>query len=101
MQPYFNLPIWKQAPFIRLLVPLVAGILLQWYLGFNITYIILCLLCFTLTLLLIAFLPVSLKYALRFFQGLILYLVITSAGMLLTQQSDKSKLKNWYGHFVN
>ena len=101
MQPYFNLPIWKQAPFIRLLVPLVAGILLQWYLGFNSTYIILCLVCFTLTLLLIAFLPVSLKYALRFFQGLILYLVITSAGMLLTQQSDKSKLKNWYGHFVN
>ena len=26
-----TVPFWKEAPFIRLLIPLIGGILIQWY----------------------------------------------------------------------
>jgi hypothetical protein len=29
-------PVWKHAPFIRLLIPLMFGIMLQWYLPLSI-----------------------------------------------------------------
>ena len=98
MQPTHNLPLWKQAPFIRLLFPLIAGILLQWYLGFSLGYIIICLICFSIALSFYYFLPVSLKYTFRFLQGFLIYFFIASAAMLLTWQADKSKQKSWYGH---
>lgn len=76
MQPTHNLPLWKQAPFIRLLFPLIAGILLQWYLGFSLGYIIICLICFSIALSFYYFLPVSLKYTFRFLQGLLIYFLL-------------------------
>lgn len=101
MQPAFNLPLWKQAPFIRLLFPLIAGILLQWYLGFSLAFILVCMVCFAVALLCYHFLSVSLKFAFRFFQGFLIYLVIISFALFITRQSDKSKLKTWYGHQLN
>ena len=101
MQPTHNLPLWKQAPFIRLLFPFIAGILLQWYLGFSLSYIMICLICFSIALSFYYFLPVSLKYTFRFLQGLVIYFFIASAAMLLTWQADKSKQKSWYGHSLN
>ncbi len=40
MQLKFAIPIYKEAPFIRLLVALVSGILLQWYIQFNVSILL-------------------------------------------------------------
>ncbi len=40
MQLKFKIPFFKEAPFVRLLLPLAIGILLQWYLQINIKTIV-------------------------------------------------------------
>ena len=44
----FWVPIWKKAPFLRLLVPFVSGILLQWYIRFDWKQILLAAVCFAM-----------------------------------------------------
>ncbi|MBL7735890.1 MAG: ComEC/Rec2 family competence protein, partial [Chitinophagaceae bacterium] len=84
--------IWKQAPFIRLLPPLIAGIVVQYYFplpiiaSWRLTGISLC----GLTLYSL-FTPYT-RFALQWLTGICIHLLLFSAGALLTYYKDSSAL---------
>ena len=93
------IPIWKKAPFIRLLLPLIAGITLQWYLQIAVNVIITALVSFSIASLLFLLLPIALRFKLQALQGFIIQLLFIAMGALLTQQQDIQHDRNWYGNF--
>ncbi len=90
--------IWKQMPFVRLIVPLIAGIILQWYLQFSLSSLIVFVVAVSVPLLVFLFLPLSLKYSLRWIQGVALMLFIAAIGCLITYNKDISHHKDWVGN---
>ncbi len=99
MRPPYNVPFWKTAPLVRLLLPLMVGILAQWFLQFNCWFILLCLGCFAGSLLLMSFFSLTSAYHLRSTRGYIFQLLFASIGLLITRQNDIRHLPSWYGHF--
>ena len=77
----FNIFIWKHSPILRLLLPFIAGILLQFHcnIGWKITA---CIFISALILLAIfALLPTFLQFSLRWLIGLSIHLFFISIGM--------------------
>ncbi len=95
----FAIPIWKTAPFIRLLLPLTAGIVLQWYLQIPLPVIISALISFSIAFLLFLTLPVAVRFKLKALQGFIIQLLFISLGAMLTWQKDIRHDRNWYGNY--
>ncbi len=95
----FRIPVYKIAPVIRLLLPLIAGILLQWYLQISLPVIIIAVTSFGAAYLLFSFLPLSLKFKMQAAQGVLLNAVILSAGLFITWNKDVRHTANWYGNF--
>lgn len=95
------IPIWKQAPFLRLLLPLILGILLQWYLQFELLRIIFTGISFIAAFILFQFLPLSLRFKLQALHGLLINLVIIVLGLLLTYHKDIRHHQNWFGNFYH
>ncbi len=93
------IPIWKTAPFIRLLLPLIAGIMLQWYFQFPLPAIVAALISFSIAFILFLLLPVASRFKLQALQGFIIQLLIVSLGLLLTWQKDIRHTSNWYGNY--
>ena len=100
MHPY-HIPIWKAAPFCRLLLPFIVGIILQWYVQFSISFISCCLCCFLLAYSLLFFLAIETRYKLQVFQGVLLHLIIAVFAMLLTWQNDIRHDRKWFGHYYH
>jgi competence protein ComEC len=101
MHSPYRIPPWKTAPFIRLLLPLAAGIMLQWYLQFPLHFILLSFVCFCCAFFLFHFIALSAKYKLRALQGVLLQLIICSAGLFVAWQKDVRHHRQWYGHSYN
>ncbi len=92
------LPIWKQAPFIRLLSPLIAGILLQWYGQFSPLFIAFSAAFLTILWIGFRFLPIAIKFQWRVLQGILLQMILITFGLFLTWQKDIRHQKNWFGN---
>jgi len=97
-RPYV-IPVWKSSPFIRLLLPLVAGVMLQWYLQIPILIIVTSLISFSISFLLFLLLPIALRFKLKLLQGFILQLLLISFGLFITWQKDIRHDRNWYGNY--
>ena len=99
MSKRFDIPVWKSAPFLRILPPLVIGILLQWYLEIPLPPILLGLVCFNISLLLFSFLPDAAQFKIFSLRGVIINLLWLAAGALLCWQKDIRHQHNWYGNY--
>ncbi len=99
MPAKFQIPIWKTAPCFQLLLPLVGGIILQWYVQPQLKLIIANLACFTTSYWLFSKLPAAVKFKLHFINGIFLQLIIISIAMLITWQKDTRHHNNWYGQY--
>jgi len=95
-----QIPIWKKAPLLRLLIPLMAGMVLQWYLQCWIGFIGLSLLSFLLAFTCTYFFSLGSLYYLRKLQGLLLSMVVLCFAMYVCWQKDLRHSSHWYGHFV-
>lgn len=95
------IPIWKTSPLLRLLLPFIAGIVVQWYFPIQLSVILLSAVCFTLSYLLFYLLPLSLQFKLQSLQGLLINLFILTAGLIITWQKDIRHSNNWYGNFYH
>jgi competence protein ComEC len=96
MQPY-QTNIWKSFPFLRILLPLIAGIIIQFHFQLN-NVIISTFSCLGLSLMLLMRFASSAKlYSYSWIRGVGLNLVFFSAGCLLTNYKDLSKSSNWVG----
>ncbi len=97
MTPYRSF-FWKKNPFLKLLLPLAAGILLQQYLQLPLTY---WLAAFVLAILLgfVPFLlPLFTRFRFPFLSGAGLSLIMLAMGGLLTWQKDTRNHQHWFGH---
>ena len=99
MQRPYAIAIWKKAPFIRLLLPLIVGIVLQWYLQINLPVIIAALIVLSIAYVLFLVLPIALRFKTQALQGLIIQLLIVALGAWLTWQQDVRHHNRWYGNF--
>jgi len=93
-----SLPWWKEAPFIRLLLPLITGILLQWYAPQPLPVVVIVIVPCLLLLLLSGLLPVVYRYRWRRLQGVVIQILIAGMGLLLVQQKDIRNHTRWIGH---
>ncbi len=93
------IPIWKKAPFIRLLLPLIAGIILQWYLQISLQVVVTALIFCTIAFLLFLLLPIALRFKTQALQGLIIQLFIIALGAWLTWQQNVQHHHKWYGNY--
>ncbi|HMJ46228.1 MAG TPA: ComEC/Rec2 family competence protein [Ferruginibacter sp.] len=101
MRNPYRIPPWKTAPFFRLLLPLITGILLQWHIHFNLSYIVICITCFSVTAFIIYFLPVGARYKVRHVTGIFIHCIIASFAMLITWFNDPRHQSAWYGRYDN
>ena len=97
----FTIPAWKTAPFIRLLLPFIAGIMLQWYVGFSLTAIIIAIICFTIAYFLFRLFPLALRFKWKTLQGFILNVMLLSVGTGMTWQKDIRHHTEWFGNYYH
>jgi len=99
MHPY-QLPVWKEAPIVRVLLTFIIGICLQWFFNCSFNLIVIILFSSFSFFFLIYFFPLSIRYRLKFVQSILLLFFVFSVSMFLTFQNDLRNNRNWYGnHF--
>ncbi|MBA3673395.1 MAG: ComEC/Rec2 family competence protein [Chitinophagaceae bacterium] len=91
------IPDWKKAPFLRLLIPVIGGILLQWYIQFDANQIIIAAICFTLAFIAFQLLPLALRFKLQTLQGFLINLILIVLGLFITYQKDIRHQQDWFG----
>lgn len=89
---------WKKAPFIKLLVALVAGILLQWYFPLPVIFLWWILVVGLFITICFFFIPFFKRYKYSFVTGIAVFILFFSAGALLTWHKDIRNNKDWLGH---
>lgn len=94
-----SIPVYKIAPFIRLLLPLTAGIILQWYAQFPLALIITSTVCFAIANSLFYLLPLAVRFRLQPLQGVLLNVLLLLLGAGVTWQKDMRHSSEWYGNF--
>lgn len=87
----------RSYPFIRLLVPLVLGIYIQWHVQFSVTMIIASICTVGFLIFISLQLNFRLKYRLRLMIGSLYLLFFLILGVLLTHLQDSRNDKNWFG----
>ncbi|MEO8852854.1 MAG: ComEC/Rec2 family competence protein [Ginsengibacter sp.] len=99
MKKSYQIFTWKKAPFLRLLVPLIIGIVLQFYAGMKIEIIIYTSGIASVFFFAFSFLPESLRFRFRMIQGIIITIFLISCGSLLSWQKDVRNHTGWYGKY--
>lgn len=95
MQPIIYL--WRKAPCIRLLIPLISGIWLEWQFRFSPGFICSCILCCFISILLYSLLPVENKFRWAVINGITIHLMLTACGWLLVYLQDIRNHPSWIG----
>jgi competence protein ComEC len=97
MSKSYKIFIWKKAPFLRLLVPVIAGIIAGYYLKPDITIIIITALALIFAFLVFNTLPLLYRFKLQAINGIIITAFILNAGLFLTWNKDIRNHSDWYG----
>ena len=101
MAAKYGIPLWKKAPFIRILLPFLIGIIVQYYFVIPIFQILLLAGATTLLFITFSFIPLAYRYSFQWVQGLLLSSIIFFTGVLTVWQKDIRNEKNWFGHYYN
>lgn len=89
---------WKKTPFIRLLLPLMMGIVLQWHVQLPALYIFISILFCTVLLFGFFFLSFKNRYKFSQLNGIVSFVLFVSLAALLVWQKDIRNNKIWFGH---
>ncbi len=90
---------WKKAPFVKLLLALIAGIIIQWNFQLASTTWWVVLLCSFIILIGFFFIPFFNRYKLGFISGFATGILFLSAGALLSWHKDIRNNGSWLGNF--
>ncbi|MFN2439979.1 MAG: ComEC/Rec2 family competence protein, partial [Chitinophagaceae bacterium] len=99
--PTPTIQLWYKAPFLRLILPLIAGILIQWYSQFPLRLLLIAFCVLLIAIIIYEFLPVSKKFIFNSFNGLTITILIAVSGAVLTWVKDIRHTKNWIGNNNN
>src|ERR1043166_7914698 len=93
------IPIWKKLPFLRFLLPLITGILLQWYIQMPVKFLWVALVLSGLLLLISFLFSVYHRYKLAIINGIAITIIFTALGCLLAWYKDIRHDQAWYGKY--
>lgn len=99
MRKSYHIFIWKKAPFLRLLIPVLLGIVIQFYSKTEIAVICSFAVTFFTAYIIFSFLPEAFRFRFRLIQGLAMFLFLITFGSLITWQKDVRNHTNWYGKY--
>ena len=94
----YQIYIWKKAPFLRLVLPFICGVILQHYCDLASLHVIAILFIFGSLFLSFHLFKDFYKFKTSFLRGIILSALIASLGMWVTWQKDIKNHQNWYGN---
>ena len=97
----YGIPLWKKAPFIRILLPFVVGILVQYFFVISFNSILFITTITTSLFFIFSIIPLEYRYSFQGVQGFILTAIIFGTGMLTVWQKDIRNNVNWFGHSYN
>lgn len=97
MAKSYKIFIWKKAPFLRLILPVIAGIMAGYYLTIEVNTILLIALILTVAFFLFHLLPIGYRFKLRPVIGIIITAFMINAGVFLTWNKDVRNHADWYG----
>jgi competence protein ComEC len=90
--------LWHYAPFLRLLIPFIIGIIIQWYLPLSFSFLLYIIgICLTI-ILIYFFLQDKIQYQFRISNGLALNFLIGSLASCIVWTKDIRNNKEWFGH---
>ena len=101
MQGFRSIPLWKEAPFLRLFIPFAIGILLEWSFSPVITWIAFALVLFVTILLLQSFSSLTFRFRHALLTGLLLNGILLMVGIMITHFNYLPNQPNWIGHHYN
>lgn len=101
MAKAYPIYIWKRAPFLRLLLPLIAGILLEFYFEFKLNQIIAGGVAIAVAFVFFNLLPEVRRFKFSVLRGIIISLFMVTFGLFITWQKDVRHKNNWYGNNYN
>ncbi len=90
--------IWRKAPFIRIFIALVCGILAQWQLQLAPMAWLTVLFGTAVASFFFFYIPLASRYRLGYFNGGLLLISFSAFGALLTWKHDIRNSANWIGH---
>ncbi len=99
--PRQTLYLWKQAPFLRLIIPFMAGIALQWYAPLPVAACWALLATAVAALVLFNLRSGFLQYRFGWVNGLLIHLLLFLAGWLLAYYKDASHRQPWFNHYYS
>ncbi|MEI8052945.1 MAG: ComEC/Rec2 family competence protein [Bacteroidota bacterium] len=97
----YRIPIWKQAPLIRIVLSMITGILMQFYFSVPIKIILSFLLLSFILFLIFYYLPIRVRFKFQFAQSALLIIIVSSFAMLLTWNNDWRNKSEWFGKKYN
>ena len=98
MAKAYKIFIWKKAPFLRLLIPVIAGIIIEYYIKFEMKIIIIAAILLITAYIIFNILPLAYRFKFHAIPGIIITLFIVVAGGFLTWNKDIRNHNNWYGN---
>lgn len=96
--PIQEIYFWKKAPFVRMLISLMTGIIMQWFWQLPPAVWHLLLAGCLLTVISFFYFPLFKRYRFGFLNGIAILLPFIAIGALLVWQHDIRHSKNWVGH---
>jgi competence protein ComEC len=97
--PAYGVHFWKKTPFIRLLIAMIAGILVQWQFQLNIKVWWLTLIVCITSVVIFFFIPFFNRYKFAFLNGIAACILFFSVGSLLVWYKDIRHNDQWLGNF--
>ncbi|MFS8082000.1 MAG: ComEC/Rec2 family competence protein, partial [Ginsengibacter sp.] len=96
MSRSYQIYIWKKAPFIRLALALIVGIVLQYYFNFTLRNILFAGLLSLGFIYIFSLLNEGKRYRFQFLRGLFITFVLIAAGAFFVYQKDIRNDNGWY-----
>src|SRR5436190_3396168 len=97
--PAYGSYFWKRNPFIRLLLPMMAGIAVQWSIQINIIVWEIILVFSIVFIISFFFIPFLSRYRFHFLNGLVILVLFFSFGAMLAWQKDIRHHEQWFENF--
>jgi competence protein ComEC len=98
MSKTYKIYIWKKAPFLRLLIPVIAGIILEFYFAFALQYILASAAVLVTGYIVFSILPLNFHFKFRVAGGIIITAFMIKTGAFLTWNKDIRHHQGWYGN---
>ncbi len=92
---------WKKTPFLKIVLPTISGVIIQWYLNPPILCWMLCVLIAAVISLLYTFSSLFSKFRLAYISGICAAAAFASLGGWITREKNITQDVHWFGNYLN